>query len=158
MADNFPQEHLIVHSPLTAHEDIFNGSPASDVVHLKYYERATFIVLTSTNAGSGAATITIESCSNAAGANNTAVAFKYRACTTIDTFGAWTDATTGGTSVAAGTNQVWEATVTRDELSGTHEFVRMQLTESQSDAVDGAILIVLTGMKYMDSVPPTGIV
>ena len=157
MADNFPLEHHIVHSPLTAHEDIFNGSPASDIVHLKYGARATFIILKSTGAV-GTATLTVESCDTAAPGVATAVAFKYRKCTTIDTFGAWTDVASTGVSITAGANQVWEATVTRDELSGTNEFVRIQLTEVDSTAVDGAILIVITGLKYMDSIPQTAIV
>ena len=152
--DNFLQEHHIVHSPLTAHEDIFNGSPASDVANMKYWNRATFVVLKSTGAV-GTATITIESCDNNTPTTPTAVAFKYRKCTTIDTFGAWTDVASTGVVITAGANQVWEATITGDELYSTDTFVRMQLTEDDSTAVDGAILCIMTEPRYGKSIPDT---
>lgn len=154
----FLEQHKIVHAFasgfIAANEDIFNGSPVSDVIHLDRYRECTFIVIK--NAGdTGTATVTINSCSDAAGTTAADVAFKYREVTAPDTHGAWTDATSTGVTISAGADEIWEFRVNADGLSSTNEFVKCTLTEVDSTAVDGGALAILTDYRYGDSDPDT---
>ena len=51
----------VVHNTITAHEDIFNGTPTTDIVSLESYTEALFIIEKSAGA-TGTAVITVESC------------------------------------------------------------------------------------------------
>jgi len=154
----FLEQHKIVHCAPTAiianNEDIFTGSPVTDVIHLDHYRECTFVVIKNAG-GTGTATVTINSCSNAAGTTAADVAFMYREVTAPDTHGAWTAATSTGVSIAAGADEIWEFRVNANGLDGTNEFVKMTLTEVDSTAVDGAILAILTDPRYIDSDPDT---
>ena len=50
MAENIIERHHIVQNVLTAHEDIFNGNPATDVVNMKYWNRVVFLIAKSAGA------------------------------------------------------------------------------------------------------------
>lgn len=152
------ERHKIVHcfdsGFIAANEDIFTGSPVSDVIHLDHYRECTFIVIKNAG-GTGTATVTINSCSDAAGTTAADVAFKYRTISDPDSHGAWTDATSTGVSIAAGADEIWEFRVLASGLSSTNEFVKMTLTEVDSTAVDGAAFAILTDPRYIDSDPDT---
>ena len=154
----FLEQHKIVHcfdsGHIAANEDIFNGSPVSDVIHFDHYRECTFIIIKNAG-GTGTATATINSCSDAAGTTAADVAFLYREVNDPDTHGAWTAATSTGVSISAGADEIWQFRVNADGLSGTNEFVKMTLTEVDSTAVDGGGLAILTDYRYGDSDPDT---
>ena len=154
---NFPNEHHVIHNPLTAHEDMFNGSPASDVVNMELWQRVTFLVVKSAGA-TGTAKLTVESCDTAVPGTPTEIAFFHRSMTTIDTWLAdWALQSTPATGLTttAGANQAYELTVTSDMLSGTDKFVRLQATEVVNSEVDGAIITILSEPRYGKGIPDT---
>ncbi len=69
--------HCCPNGLIAANEDIFNGSPASDVISMKNAHNAVFVIVTNANAG-GNATIRIFACSTAAAAATTPISFNYR--------------------------------------------------------------------------------
>jgi hypothetical protein len=158
MADNFIESHHVPHvftsAQMAACEDMFNGHPASDVLNMSKWRKALFVVSKLAGA-TGRATITVLSCDNTTPDTQTAIAFKYRAQTTPDTFGGWTDATTSGFTTTAGANQVYEVLVDSAWLSGSEEYVRLKCTESVDDPVDGAIVCILFEPRYGGAEPAT---
>lgn len=159
--DNFMEKHKIVNvgnsSFIAANEDIFNTDPASDVINMAEWERATFVIQKGAGAA-GKAVITVESCDNVTPDTATAIAFKYRKCISGDTFGAWTDATSIGFTTDAGADQVYEISVGSDGLSGEDQYVRLQLTEDTDGPCDGGILAILTDPRYAQSINSTVLV
>jgi|ETNvirnome_2_300_1030623.scaffolds.fasta_scaffold00681_11 hypothetical protein len=132
---------------IAANEDMFNGDPATDVVSMENYKAMVFIIVK--NAGAtGTATITVESCDDTTPSTSTAVAFHYKACTSGNTWGATTAATTSGFTTTAGANQAYMIEVTSEELSGTNSFVRLNTAEVVDSACDGAILVVAMNPRY----------
>ena len=132
---------------LTANEDIFNGDPATDVISMENYDSIMFIITKGAGA-TGTATITVESCDDTTPSTATAIAFHYRACTSGNTWGAVTSATTAGFATTAGINQCYVIEVQADDLSGSDSFVRMQTTEVVNSPCDGDILCVLGNPRY----------
>jgi len=140
---------------VAANEDIFNGDPATDVINLQNADGVMFIIAMNNNAGSGAATITVEACDDVTPSNTTAIAFKYQLISAGDTQGAVTAATSSGVA-SIGTAQtmllveVDAAVVAAAAVNSTYgnPYVRLKATESQSDAIDGAILAFLFGLRY----------
>ena len=69
--------HAMNSNFIAANEDIFNGSPASDVINLENAEGVLFIIACNANAGSGAATATVLACDNVTPSNTAAVRFGW---------------------------------------------------------------------------------
>lgn len=135
-------------------EDIFENNPATDVINLENAQGCLFAIYTGNNAGSGAATITIEACDNVTPSNTTAIAFKYQTIS-ADVQGSVTWATSSGLAAVGAANTVYlfevdAATVAKASVNGAtgNKFVRLKATETQSDAVDGAITAMLIGLRY----------
>jgi hypothetical protein len=122
----------VVHNTLTAHEDIFNGTPTTDIVSLESYTEALFIIEKSAGA-TGTAVITVESCDDT------------------------TPTTSSGFTTTAGANQAYKIWIRDSELSGTDKYVRLKATESANDPCDGAIVTVLLGPKYPQDPPAAAI-
>jgi len=146
----------VVHNTLTAHEDIFNGTPTTDIVSMESYTEALFIIEKSAG-GTGTAVITVESCDDTTPTTATAVAFDYQAMTSGNTWGSRTAATASGFTTTAGANQAYKIWIRDSELSGTDKYVRLKATESANDPVDGAIVTVLMGPKYPQDPPAAAI-
>ncbi len=138
---------------IAANEDMFNGDPATDVLSMKNADEIHFII--AKNAGAtGTATITVESCDDVTPSTATAVAFQYRAQTTIDTWGEWQDATSAGFTTTAGANQMYQVRITQDGLSSDDAFVRMQMTEVVDSPCDGAVIAMVVP-RFAQEVPQT---
>jgi hypothetical protein len=140
---------------VAANEDIFNGNPATDVISLKNAQGVLFVIAMNANAGSGAATITVEACDDVTPSYQTEIPFPYQLISTTDIPGTLTAATSTGVASIGTANtmllvQVDAAVVASASVNSTYgnEFVRMQCTESQSDAIDGAIMAFLFGLRY----------
>jgi hypothetical protein len=70
----------MVHNTLTAHEDIFNGTPTTDIVNMDGWTECLWIIEKSAG-GTGTAVITVESCDDVTPTTATAVAFDYQVMT-----------------------------------------------------------------------------
>lgn len=144
--------------------DAFATAATTDFVSLSEYGKAVFIIHTG-NATGGTAngTVTLVASASAAGTSTTALAFKYRVCassTTVDTWGALTDATSSGFSMTAGDNYIYVVEITADDLVAQIDgkpFVGLTVTESNSDPIDAAVLIILDEARYCGAVPLTAI-
>lgn len=143
--------------------DAFATSGTTDFVNLAEYRSATFLVHTG-NATSGTANgaVTVVASASAAGTSTTALAFKYRVCassTTVDTWGALTDATSSGFSMTAGDNYMYLVEITADDLVAQIDgkpFVALTVTESSNDPIDASVSIFLEP-RYPQAVPMTAI-
>jgi len=158
MAVNFLEEHKIVNvgnsSFISSNNDLFNGNPATDVVNLSEWGRITFVVQKGSG-DTGTATITVESCDDTTPTTATAIAFKYRKCTSGDTFGAWTDATSSGFTTDAGADQVYEISVSSSDLHSDDKYVRLKMTEVVDSPVYGGVIAILTEPRYAEDVNRT---
>ena len=145
-----------VQNTITAHEDLFNGTPTSDIVSLANADAAVFLI-TKSAGGTGTAVVTVESCDATTPTTATAVAFYYQENTSGNTWGARQTATSSGFTTTAGANQQYKMWVHDWGLSGTNKYVRLKATESANDPVDGAIITMLWGEKYPQGTPQAAI-
>lgn len=139
--------------------DPFAGNPATDVYNMKLYDRIVFIIIEGAG-GTGTYTPTVEECTAADGTGATAIAHKARTCAsagTADTWTAWTAATTAGIISVAGANKMIAIEVKASELSADSPFIRLQITETDSTAVDGCIMAILSEPTYGESIPLTAV-
>ena len=139
-------------SYIASFADFTATNPATDIVNLKLYDRCTFLLIYGAGA-TGTATVTVESCDTAVPGTATAIAFTYWVCTTPDTWGEATAATSSGFTTAAAANKTYAIEVNSSELSGSDSFVRLQFTETDSTAVDGAVVCILSGARYDRGIP-----
>jgi hypothetical protein len=138
--------------------DAFAGTVYSDIVNMKNYESAQFIIIKGVGA-SGTATITVEACDNVSASNVSAIPFTYQACTTGDTWGARTDAATTGFTTTAGSSQLYKIDVKASDLASSgYGYVRLKSVEVVDSAVLGGILVNLTDSKYEKATPESAIV
>lgn len=144
--------------------DAFATSATSDYVNLANYGKVTFIIHTGVATGGTAnGTVTLLASAVAAGTNSTAIAFKYRVCassTTVDTWGALTDATSSGFSMTAGSNYLYVVEVLGNEVEAQiagKPFVALKVTESSNDPIVAGILALLSDPRYPQAVPVTAI-
>lgn len=137
--------------------DAFSGTVATDVVSLENYHEVGFLIYKGVGT-TGTSTITVEACDNFTPSNTTAVAFRYRACTSGDTWGAWTAATAAGFTTTAGSSQIYQVQVSADDLAATgYPNARLKAVEVVNDPVLGGIAILLGQPKYGEDQPATAI-
>ena len=140
--------------------DAFAGTVRSDVVRGGNHRSVTFLIIKGAGA-TGTSTITVEANDDVTPTNSTAIPFKYRACTTGDTWGALTDATTAGFATTAGSSQLYEIIVDTDELGhqGTgYKYVSLKAVEVVDSPVLGGILIMMNQPRIAQATPATAIV
>ena len=102
--------------------------------------------------------ITVESCDNVTPSTTTAIAFNYWTCTSGDTWSDMQTATTAGFTTTAGADQAYAIEIEASELSSTDTYARMKLTDSNSDPVDGTVVCVMGGGRFVHEVSNTAIV
>lgn len=136
----------------------FNDTVQStDIVHMAEYAVCRFIYYKGVGA-TGTCSIIVEACDDAAGTNNTAVAFKYQKYTAAtDLPGAVLSATTTGFTTTAGSSQMYVIEVDANSL-GTQGWVRMTMTEVVNSPVLGGVIIELLTPRYGADIPNTAIV
>ena len=142
-------------------DDMFEGSPTSVILNLEAWDGVVWIVGKLAGA-TGTATALVYSCDDTTPTTATAVPFMYRAATTPDTFTAWTAATASGVLISAGADQVWEIAIASSDLyKGTatapvnDQYVKLQLNEVDSTAVEGSVQVLLYGPTYGHEIPDT---
>jgi hypothetical protein len=140
--------HVAPASVIAANEDVFAGDPATLPVNVSAWKGVFFQIIK--NAGAvGTATITIESCSDTAGTGATAIPFRYcKSVDATDSFTTWTDVAAAGVATAAGADQIYWFAVSPIDLVDGHKFVRLQVTEIDSTACDGAINAFMVDPRY----------
>jgi len=136
---------------IAANEDIFNGDPTTDVVSMQEYESILFIIVK--NAGAtGTATCILYSCDDFTPTTSTAMVGKYKACTTGNTWGAWTALAATGFTTTAGANQAYMILANAEDLVEGDVAVKMQATEVVDNPCDGAILCIGLEPRYSKDV------
>jgi hypothetical protein len=138
--------------------DAFAGTVYSDIVNMKAYSKATFLIYKGVGT-TGTSTITVEASDDTSGSNVTAIPFRYKAITSGDTEGALTAATTTGFATTAGSSQLYVIEVDAEELGDTgYGYVRLKAAEVVDSPVLGGIAIMLHGARYAQDIPATAIV
>jgi len=146
--------HVVI--ALQPDADRYNADPATDVFNMENYDHITFILMEGAG-GTGTAVLTVEECTAADGTGATAIGFRYRLMSTIDTWGALTAVASTGYTTVAGANKLVAIEVDADELSDGSNFVRLQITESANDPVDAAVLAILGRPRYPQDIPVSAI-
>lgn len=127
--------------------DAFTGTVSTDIFEV-WGQGALFIRHDGAGA-TGTSTVTVEACDNITPSNTTAVAFMYRVCTTGDTWGAWTAATSTGFATTAGANQMYQIYVDAAVLAEQgYGYVRAKFTELVDNPVTGCVLCAVVGLRY----------
>lgn len=160
---DFLFDHHIVNGIVPV-ADAFATSATTDFISLANHGRITFVIHTG-NATSGTAngTVTLLASAVAAGSSTTALAFKYRVCassTTVDTWGALTDAASTGFSMTVGDNYVYTVEITADSVEAQAAgklFVACKVTEVTNDPIDAGIIAILSDPRYPQAVQVTAI-
>ena len=136
--------------------DLYAADPATDIINMEDYSHVTFL-LTEGAGGTGTVKLTVEECDDTTPTNSTAIAFKYRVCSSGDTWGALTASAATGYTTTAGANKMVAVEVDAAELSDGYPFVRLQLTEVVDDPCDAGVVVILSGARYPQAVPTTAI-
>jgi hypothetical protein len=143
--------------------DAFSGGITTDAVSLASYKRATLVVMTGAIEDAGISNlVTVEACTSAAGGNNTAMPFRYRACrssTTVDTWSALTAAASTGYNFAlnnAVLDTMWYLEVTAAEVAAAYAgayFVRAVIAETANKTITAGGLWILSEPRFPNSIP-----
>jgi len=137
--------------------DAFATTVYSDIVNLRDWKHVTFIIIKGVGT-TGTSTVTVQACDDVTPSNRTAVAFKYRACTADDTWGALTSATTAGFALTAGSAQLYAVEVDAQGIvSSGYGYCQLKLVEVVDAAVLAGILIILSEPRYARATAPTAL-
>jgi hypothetical protein len=148
--------HIVNGLPPVA--DAFAGTVYSDIINMKNFEHASFIIQCGAGAV-GTATITVEACDDVAASNVVAIPFTYQGCVSGDTFGARTKVENTGFTTAAAANKMYKIEVDVDSMimSG-YSYVRVKSVEVVNDPVTGGILVILNESRLEKAIFDTAIV
>ena len=156
---DFLFDHHVVNG-LYPKADQFDTSATTDWISMANYGRITFLVSTgNSTSDTSNGTITVLSSAVAAGTTTTALPFKYRVCassTTVDTWGALTDAAATGFSMTAGDNYQYLIEVTADQVVGTIDgkgFVALKVLEVTNDPIVASVTAILSEPRYPQAIP-----
>jgi hypothetical protein len=160
---DFLFDHHVVNG-LYAKTDAFDTSMTTDFISLANYGRITFLINTGdATAGTANGTVTLLASAAAAGTSTTALAFKYRVCassTSVDTWGALTDAASTGFSMTAGDNYQYLVEITADSVEAQAAgkyFVALKVTEVTNDPCPAGVTAILSEPRYPQAIPVTAI-
>ena len=161
MKTNFLENNKVVHvgpaAVIAANEDFYDGAAAaliaSDVISLANADGAVFILIQNANAG-GNSSIRICACDNVTPSTTVAVSFRYQMITAADTIAASGESKALLTSTGADIVYVCEVDAAKIAEQG-YKYCYMQSVEVTNNAVDGAIVAFLTGLRYKEDDPGT---
>lgn len=138
--------------------DFADTTQYTDIFNAANHKQTTFLIVKGIGT-TGTSTITVEACDDTSASNTSAVPFRYRACTTLDTWGALTDATTSGFTTTAGSNQLYEVVVDNDVLAASgYKYLRLKMVEVVNSPVLGAVLVHLGLPRYPQATQSSAIV
>lgn len=128
---------------INAVADAFSGTVATDVINMKNFGRVRFLVHWGVGA-TGTSTITVEACDNVTPSNTSAIPFRYRSIVGAAAPSAITLATTAGFTTTAGSNQIIEVEVDREELGPSgYGYIRLKAVEVADDPRLGGVIVEL---------------
>lgn len=143
--------HMHLVSVLVPAADALSGTKTTTPISRKNYRDVHFILVTGAGA-TGTSLITVEACTNAAGANPEAVPFKMARQApgneAVDTNIAYTDVTAAGFTTTAGANALYVLDVPADNCPEGKPFLRVKGVEQVDSPVVACILAALTSPKY----------
>lgn len=147
--------------------DAFSGGIDTDVICLRDYRRATFIIQTGAIEDTGISNlVTVNACTDNAKAGATAMAFHSRTClssATVDTLGALTARAATGYNFAlanAVANTQWIVEVTAEEVQAAlanANFVYLTIAETVNKTITAGGIVILSEPRFPQSVPLTAI-
>jgi hypothetical protein len=138
--------------------DALAGTVGSDVVNMKNWKVATFIIFVGVGA-TGTSVITVEACDNVTPSNTSPVPFVYREITTGDTEGALTKAAAAGFTMTAGSSRIVVVQVEAEALAASgYGYLRLKAVESVDSPVLAGILIELEHPRFASEPNDTAIV
>lgn len=144
--------------------DCFATTGVTDRINLANYGKAICVIHTGVATGGTAnGVVTVNAFAAASGGSGTALPFKYKVCassTTVDTWGALTDATTSGFAMTAGSNYLYVIELIEDDIVGLIDgkpFIEVTVTENSNDPVVAGMLWLLPEPRYPQPVPVTAI-
>lgn len=143
----FTSEMYSLQAALVPADDRYNTDPATDVYTLKEGEHICFW-LEEGAGGTGTVKIQVEECSDVTGANNVAIAFRYRIRGATGTWGAVTASASAGYTTIAGANKGVVVELDAQELSPTKPCVRLKLTEVVNSPCGAAVYAAVGPMRY----------
>ena len=138
----------------------FAGTVRSDVVNMKNYHKATFVVFCGVGLV-GTSVITVNACPDVTPSARSAVPFHYREITTGDTPGTLTAALAAGYTSTAGSSKIIVVEVDSQALAqdgNDYEYVELNMVESAVGAVLGGLLVILSDPRYAQNIHAPAIV
>lgn len=133
---------------LPPNADAFAGTKATDIFEVNG-EGAIGILWMGTNDDNAYSVVTAVACSDVAASATEAVAFMYKASTTFDTWGDWTQATTAGFSTGQTSDNMYIMYVPSQELAATgYKYIKFVAVEADDHPVDGMILCGVVNPRY----------
>jgi len=134
--------------------DAFDTTQYTDTVDASVCKWICFYLQKGVGA-TGTSTLTVVAADDTTGTattaatNETAIVFKYRVCTTADTWGALTDATTSGFATTAGSNGMVEVWVDSNIVAATgYRYCRLKAAEVVNSPVLAGVTIECHGLRY----------
>lgn len=125
--------------------DCFNGTTSySDIVGLKYYDHVTFVIMIGDVTSSGTATVTVQKCTDNAGTGATAMAFTRRENDWRQDLGALTATASTGFATSTTSDYMHVIEIDAAELGDGYDYVRLKFVEGTAQAVDAAVLAILS--------------
>ena len=120
--------------------DALAGTKATDIFEVQG-EGAFAILWVAAIDGATNHTVTAVACDDTSASSTSAVAFRYKAMTTFDTMGAWTEATTAGFTTSSTADNIYVLFVPASELASTgYKYLKFQTVEGNNQPVDAMIL------------------
>jgi len=144
--------------------DAFATSATTDYVSMENYSGIGFLIMTGdATAGTADGVVTVLAASDVSAAGAGAVPFKYRVCassTTVDTWGALTDAAAAGFAMTAGDNLMYWIEIDAADIEAVdpgNPFAALKVLEVTNDPVPASIAIFGLGPRYPGAVPVSAI-
>lgn len=151
----FSEQHKIarLYGPTA---DGFNGNPATPCFSFVDYSHATVILQIGPTVGAGVGKVQVEKCTDATGAGNTAMDFRYRKAVgaavgdAIDALATAVAATGFTTAVSA--DDLYVIEIDGRELGEGYTAARLQFTENVNDPKDVGVTVIMSGARYRGGV------
>jgi len=146
----FSQYNKIVNA-LEPKADRFATKGESDVINMSKYKHITFLIMTGASS-SADGVVTVEACDDTTPTNTTAIAFKYRAITSGDTYGDLTAATSSGFAMTASkANSYYIVEVDAADIEAGeagYKYIRLVVTEDTDDPQTACIVAILSQPRH----------
>ena len=130
-------------------DDALSGTVSTDIVEVQ--GEGVLFEITKGIGATGTSTVTVLSCDDVAPTTSVAVPFMHRASTTPDTWGDWTQVTTAGFALTAGSNQMYQVYVDSQRLAANnYGYAQLVATEVVDSPVAAGINAYIENARYVE--------